>query len=198
MVQAAKAPRRRGRPRASDALTRDQIVQSAAELADREGWDSLGLSALARSLDRHATSMYSHFASLEDLRRAVSLLSAEELASRVWSGAIGKTGGDALYAIAVAYRSFAADHPGRTRSLSAINRDDLEFAERMNHLHEPLAATFRSLGLDEERSALAHEVFGATINGLVNTGGGELVAQAVELFLAALSTGNWPSSGGCG
>ncbi len=192
MIQAAKASRRRGRPPGGDALTRDQIVESAADLADRDGWESLSFSGLARSLDRHATSMYSHFTGLEDLRRAVSLLSAEELASRVWSAAIGKTGGDALYAIAVAYRSFAAEHPGRTRSLSAVNRGDPEFAERMSHLHEPLAATFRSLGLDEARSALAHEVFGATINGLVNTGGEGLVDPAVQLFLAALSTGSWP------
>ena len=193
MVQAERASRRRGRPPGSDALTRDQIAQSAADLADRDGWESLSFTALARSLDRHATSMYSHFSSLEDLRRAVSLVSADDLASRVWSAAIGKTGGAALYAIAVAYRSFAAEHPGRTRSLSAINRDDPEFAGRMSHLHEPLAATFRSLGLDQARSVLAHEVFGATINGLVNTGGEDLVDQAVQLFLAAVSTGSWPN-----
>ena len=184
--------RRRGRPPGGDALTREQIVHAAADLADREGWDSLGFAGLARTLDRHATSMYSHFTSLEDLRRAVSVLAAEELAARVWSAAIGKNGADALRGIAWAYRSFAADHPGRTRSLSSTDRDDPEFAATMSHLHEPLAATFKSLGLDDHHSAVAHQVFGATIDGLVNTGGADLVDEAVDLFFAALSTSSWP------
>jgi hypothetical protein len=62
----------------------------------------------------------------------------------------------------------------------------------MARLHEPLAATFRSFGLDEPQAASAHQIFGATINGLVNTGGADELDQAVALFVVAMSTGTWP------
>lgn len=137
--------------------------------------------------------MYAHVSSLEDLRRGISLLAAEELSENVWSAVIGKVGADALAAIAVEYRSFAEAHPGRTAALAAIDRDDLDFAVRMARLHEPLAATFRSFGLNDEQCASAHRIFGATINGLVGTGGSDELDQAVTLFVVALATGSWPS-----
>lgn len=152
----------------------------------------MSLARLARELSRHASSMYAHVSGLDDLRRGISLLAAEELADRVWSATIGKIGAEALAAIALEYRSYAATHPGRTASLAAIDRDDPDFAAKMARLHEPLAATFRSFGLDAEQAASAHQIFGATINGLVNTGGVGELDQAVRLFVVAMSTGAWP------
>lgn len=187
---------RRGRPPSGESLDRDEVVKAAADLVDRDGWAALTLAGLAREVGRHATSMYAHVSSLEDLRKGVSLLAAEELAEKVWSAALGKIGADALGAIAREYRAYAEAHPGRTASLSAIDRTDPDFATRMARVHEPLAATFRSFGLDEEQCASAHQIFGATINGLVGTGGGHELHHAVELFVVALSTGNWPGPTG--
>ena len=187
-----EAVARRGRPPSGESLTRDDVIRAAADLADRDGWEALSLAALARILGRHATSMYAHVRGLSELRKEVSLLAAEELADRVWSAALGKVGPEALTAIALEYRSYAAAYPGRTASLSAADRNDPDFAARMNRLHQPLAATFRSFGLDEDQTASAHQIFGATINGLVNTGGADELDQAVALFVAATSTGAWP------
>jgi hypothetical protein len=136
--------------------------------------------------------MYAHVTGLDDLRRGISFLAADELADKVWSATIGKIGADALAAIALEYRTYAAAHPGRTASLAEIDRDDPEFAAHMSRLHEPLAATFRSFGLDERQAASAHQIFGATINGLVNTGGSDQLDQAVALFVVAMSTSAWP------
>jgi AcrR family transcriptional regulator len=170
------------------------VVRAAADLADRDGWHALSLAGVARALGRHATSLYAHVTGLDDLRRAVALLAAEELADGVWSATIGKVGPDALRAIAQQYRVYAAAHPGRTASLSAMNRDDPEFGARMARLHQPLAATFRSFGLDEAQASSAHQIFGAMINGLVNTGGAAELEHAVDLFVVALSTGSWPEA----
>lgn len=167
-------------------------MAAAADLVDLHGWGALSLAHLARHLGRHASSMYAHVSSLDDLRRGVSRRAATELADRVWATALGRTGGDALGAIAREYRLFASEHPGRTASLAAIDRDDPEFAVGMARLHEPLAAAFRSFGLDEAQCRSAHQIFGATIQGLVNTGGEGEVDAAVGLFVAALSTGTWP------
>ena len=75
-----------------------------------------------------------------------------------------------------------------------IDRSDPDFAVRMTRLHQPLAATFRSFGLDEAQTRSAHQIFGATINGLVNTGGADELDRAVALFVVALSTQRWPEA----
>jgi len=175
-------------------VARDDVVRAAADLVDREGWQALSLARVARELGLHATSMYAHVSGLDDLRKEIALLTAEELADEVWSATIGKVGAEALAAIALEYRSYAAAYPGRTASLSDIDRADPDFAARMARLHEPLAATFRSFGLDEEQASSAHQIFGATINGLVNTGGADELDQAVALFVTAMSTGAWPAA----
>lgn len=184
---------RRGRPPSGESLGRDDVVRAAADLVDREGWGALTLARLARGLGRHATSLYAHVTGIDDLRQGVALLAAGELAGRIWSATIGKVGADALAAIALEYRSYAAAHPGRTAALSTIDRAAAEAAAPLARLHEPLAATFRSFGLDEAQAASAHQVFGATINGLVNTGGTDELDQAVALFVVAMSTGSWPA-----
>jgi AcrR family transcriptional regulator len=187
-----RAAPRRGRPPSGESLDRDDVVRAAADLVDQEGWQSLSLARLARGLGRHATSMYAHVSGLDDLRKGISLLAAEELSEKVWSATMGKVGAEALAAIALEYRSYAAAYPGRTASLAAIDREDPDFAARMTRLHQPLAATFRTFGLDEEQAASAHQIFGATINGLVNTGGEDELDQAVALFVVAMSTKAWP------
>lgn len=192
MPNRARVAPRRGRPPRGESLGRDDVIRAAADLVDREGPSTLSLARLAHELGRHATSLYAHVSGLDDVRRGVALLAADELAEKVWSTTIGKVGADALAAIAREYRSYAAEHPGRTAALSATDRDDPEFAARMTRLHEPLAATFRSFGLDEAQAASAHQIFGATINGLVNTGGAEELDQAVALFVVAMSTNAWP------
>src|SRR5581483_10611955 len=194
MAARSRTAPRRGRPPSGESLSRDDVIRAAADLVDREGWAALSLAGVARDLGKHATSMYAHVTGLDDLRHGIACLAAVELADRIWSATIGKVGTAALGAIAREYQTFATTHPGRTASLAAVDREEPEFAARMVRLHEPLAATFRSFGLDEDQARSAHQIFGATINGLVNTGGAEEVEHAVALFVVAMSTGDWPAA----
>src|SRR4051794_10414336 len=166
MPARSEATLRRGRPPSGESLTRRDVVRAAADVTDELGWAALSLAEVARRLGRHATSMYAHVTGLDDLRNEISLLATDELADRVWSAAIGKVGEEALAAIALEYRAYAPAFPGRTASRAAADRDAPDVAERRTRLHEPLAATFRSFGLDEAQTRSAHQIFGATINGL--------------------------------
>jgi AcrR family transcriptional regulator len=177
---------------ARETVDRATLVEVAADLADRDGWHSLTLSDVAKAVGRHPSSMYAHVESLDDLRHEIALQSTAELSDAVWSAVLGKVGSEALLAIAVTYRDFARDHPGRTASLSWVREDDPEFTRVAAKLHEPVHVTFRSFGLDDEQTAVAHKVFGATIDGFVRTVPTEDIAQVVGVFLAALETGHWP------
>lgn len=183
-------------------LDKATLVRAAADLADRDGWSQLTLSKAADAVDRHVSSLYTHVGGLDDLRREVALLAIDELTDEVWRAAIGRSGAEALTAIATVERDFSREHRGRIAAINAYaGVGDDEFRARGARLAEPIRATLAGFGLDEERVAIAHRVFSASVRGLAQTElqstadrshADEALAQTVELFVTALQSGDWP------
>lgn len=98
-------------PRAG--LTPQRVVAEAAAVADEVGWERLSLAAVAARLGVRLPSLYKHIASLDALRTDVSALGLLELGQAMTTAAVGRSGSDALAAIADAYRGYAREHPGR-------------------------------------------------------------------------------------
>lgn len=88
------------------------VVRAGAALADEEGLSGLTFARLAERLGVRTPSLYNHVAGLDGLRRELALLGARDLGTRLARAAIGKSGDDALLAIAHAYRAYARAHPG--------------------------------------------------------------------------------------
>jgi AcrR family transcriptional regulator len=185
-------------------LDRATLVRVAADVADRDGWDDLSLSQVAKEVGRHVTSLYAHVDGLDALRREVALLALEELADEVWRAALGRSRDEALVAIASVERAFARDHPGRHAAVMTFRRaGDDELRARGRRLAEPIRATFRSFGLDDHQVAVAHSVFSSALRGLVlaeltdtftyhDLSLDAALDQLVTLFTTALSSGDWP------
>jgi len=93
-------------------LTRARLIETAAELADKDGFYALTLAALARNFDVQVASLYSHVAGLEDLKTGVALHALSVLAGRTEEAVAGRAGRDALFALATIHREFAHEHPG--------------------------------------------------------------------------------------
>ena len=184
-------------------LDKATLVRVAADVADRDGWANLTLSQVAKEVNRHVTSLYAHVESLDALRREVALLALEELADEVWKAALGRSGEDALAAIAAVERAYSRDHPGRSTALFTVSgSDDEELRARGLRLAEPVRATFRSFGLTDGQVAMAHGVFSSALRGLVLAEITDTFAfgnldqtheQLVGLFVVALSSGSWPA-----
>jgi AcrR family transcriptional regulator len=201
-VSATRARPARAVRTAGSFLDKATLVRAAADLADAEGWSQLTLSAVAGAVDRHVSSLYSHVGGLDDLRREVALLALEELTDEVWRAALGRSGGDALTAIATVERDFSRAHRGRIAAINAWSGgDDPEFAARGVRLAEPIRATLAGFGLDDARVAVAHRVFSAAVRGLAQASAttpadrrhaDEALNETVELFVTALDSGDWP------
>jgi len=186
-------------------LDKTTLVGVAADVADRDGWANLTLSQVAKEVNRHVTSLYGHVDSLDALRREVALLALEELADEVWKAALGRSGEDALAAIAAVERAYSRDHPGRSTAMFTFSRsDDEELRARGLRLAEPVRATFRSFGLTDDQVSMAHSVFSSALRGLVLAEITDTFAfgnldetheQLIGLFVVALSSGNWPAAG---
>lgn len=182
-------------------LDRDTLIAAAAELADTNGWNELTMSKVAEMVNRHVSSLYSHVDDLDALRREVVLLAVTEIGDVVWEASIGRSGADALTAIAQAERNFARLHPGRMAALRAhLGVDDSEFRNQALRIAVPIRTVLASFGLNERQVAIAHRVFSATVRGLVEPGtplgtsDDDIALQAtVTLFVTALESGSWPT-----
>ena len=98
-------------PRAG--LTGDDVVASAAGLADEIGYSGLTMGLLAGRLGVRAPSLYKHVASLADLQHRVAALAMAELGEVIRDAVQGRAGLDALAALMSAVRVYVTAHPGR-------------------------------------------------------------------------------------
>ncbi len=94
-------------------LNRQRVVAEAAAVADEAGLDRLTLAAVAKRLGVSLPGLYKHINSLDGLKRDLAVLGVRELTAAMARSAVGRSGRDALHAIAAAYRAYAAAHPGR-------------------------------------------------------------------------------------
>ncbi|WP_067975000.1 TetR/AcrR family transcriptional regulator [Nocardiopsis trehalosi] len=94
-------------------LTRKSITDAAADFADEHGLNALTFSALARHLGVAAPSLYAHLpGGITELRAALCARGHDDIAARCRAAATGRSGGDALRALAIAQRAYAREHPG--------------------------------------------------------------------------------------
>jgi len=92
-------------------LNRDIVIEKAAELIETVGFDDMTLSCLAEELGIKSASLYNHIDSLKDLRSGLSAMSMRLLGEECRNAVVGKSGDEAILAMAYAYRQFAKKKP---------------------------------------------------------------------------------------
>ena len=97
-------------PRAG--LSTDTVVAQAVQLVDELGTERLTLAAVAQRCGVALPSLYKHVGGLEDLHGRLAVAAAVELGAALQRSATGKSGADAITAVAWAYRRYAVAHPG--------------------------------------------------------------------------------------
>jgi AcrR family transcriptional regulator len=102
-------------------LDTEAVVDGAAALADDQGLARLTLARLASALGIRTPSLYAHVDGLADLRARLGARGAGELASELQVAVAGRSGRDALRALAGAYRAYAKAHPGTYAAMQAAS-----------------------------------------------------------------------------
>jgi AcrR family transcriptional regulator len=149
-------------------LTAERLVAAGAELADTDGFDAVTVSALARRFDVRPASIYSHLASSDDLRTRVALFALAELADRATLALAGRSGRDALVALADAYRDYAREHPGRYAA-AQLRLDSATAQSSAGPRHAAMARAVL-IGYDVSEPDRTHAVrlLGSVIRGFVD------------------------------
>jgi AcrR family transcriptional regulator len=153
-------------------LDSDAVVAAAASLADAVGLPQLTLARLADHLGIRSPSLYAHVDSLADLRTRVAIRGARELTAELQRAAAGRAGGDALRAVARAYRAYARAHPGAyaaiQRAPEADPDPDPAFQQVAAMLVEVLVSVLRGYGLDGEDAIHGVRMVRAALHGFVS------------------------------
>jgi AcrR family transcriptional regulator len=174
-------------PRAG--LNRAVVVEAAGALADERGLEDLSLTDLAGRLGVRKPSLYNHLAGIEDLRRELALAGLQELGRSLSRAAAGKAGGDGLFALAEAYRSFVKQRPGlyeaTIRSYRLSYPDDVELGAAEGEALEPVLAVLASCGIRDGEAIHAARGLRSVAHGfatLEEAGGFGMSADENESF----------------
>jgi AcrR family transcriptional regulator len=147
-------------------LDSEAVVAAAAALADEEGLERLTLARLAGALGIRTPSLYAHVEGLADLRGRLGARGARELASELQMAAAGRSGADALRAVAVAYRAYAHAHPGSYAAMQAVS-DREENRAAGAALVALLLAVLDGYGLDGDDAIHAVRAVRSALHGFV-------------------------------
>jgi AcrR family transcriptional regulator len=178
-------------------LDRARVVAAAAQIADAEGLGALTLARVAAELGVRTPSLYNHVDGLDDLRRGVALLGLGELTAALRSAAVGRSGADALRALAAAYRAYAAERPGRyaASAVAAPAAGDDEHAAAGAETVEVIVAVLAGFGLQGDDAIHAVRAVRGALHGFVSleAGGGfglDLdTGESYERLVDALAAG---------
>ncbi|WP_433796839.1 TetR-like C-terminal domain-containing protein [Actinoplanes sp. CA-252034] len=148
-------------------LTPAAVVVAAADLADRDGFDAISLSALARGFGVQTASLYSHVRDRSALLEGVHQLALGELADRIAMAIGGRSGHDALTAFADANRDYAQQHPGRWTALQRPATEATVRSGPAGRMAGLTLAMLRGYPLPEAELVHATRLLAATVNGFL-------------------------------
>lgn len=156
-------------------LDRAQVVATAAVLADQHGLDSLTLAQVAAQLGVRLPSLYNHVDGLPGLRHELAVLGLRDILDGMRRAAVGKSGDAAVLALALAYRGYVLEHPGRyAATVRAPAPDDDAIIALGEEIIDTLVAVLSAYDLDETATIHAIRGLRAVVHGFatLELGGG--------------------------
>jgi AcrR family transcriptional regulator len=150
-------------------LGRAAVVEAAARLVDEEGVEALSLGRLAERLGIRTPSLYNHVAGLPGLRHELAVYCARDLLDHLTHAVMGRSGADAIRALADTYRAYGRDYPGRYAfTLRAPPSDDEQMAALAQQVFEVIAAALRPFYLSDENMVHAIRSLRSIVQGFVS------------------------------
>lgn len=176
-------------PRAG--LTPLAVVEEAERMVDESGFEGLTLTALAGRLGVRQPSLYKHIEGMADLRRAITIRAAGELSGTLGRAAVGRSRGDAVMAVAGAYREWALAHPDRYQVTQvALDPEDTELANVAGGFIQMFASVLSGFGLAGDDAIDAIRGIRSALHGFVSleAAGGFVMALDIDRSFQRLVT----------
>lgn len=148
-------------------LNHGRVVEAAAELIEAQGAEGFSMRALAEELEVKTASLYNHVESMEALMREVCLY-ALKMQQQTELAAIGsKTGREAIFALAAAWRQFAQQHRELYRLILNTAANCAEMAEPARCLVGPFLQVLEPYALSETEKYHWQRILRGILHGFV-------------------------------
>jgi AcrR family transcriptional regulator len=178
-------------------LDRQAVVAAAIELLDDGGLPALTLARLARRLGVRTPSLYNHVDGQPGLHRELWLFAVNDLGDTLRASVAGRTGRDALYAFAHAFRAYVHARPGRYAVSLTMPPRDAEVARTLRRSAGAYRSMISTFGLDREEEAHVGRALRAALHGFVvleaaDSLGRDGVDDSFERLVGLLASGLSP------
>jgi AcrR family transcriptional regulator len=170
------------------------VLDAAVAVVDARGPDGLTLAAVAERVGIRTPSLYAHVDGLAGLKLELRLRGVDRLGAELQRAAVGRSGRDAVHAIARAYRDFARAHPG-LYGLTQVGDGDERVARASAAVVGTVVAVLAGYGLAGTDAIHATRVLRSSLHGFVSleAGGGFALAldlnETFDVLLDALDAG---------
>ncbi len=143
---------------------RQQILDAARAVAEADGWGAVTSRRLADAIGYTQPVLYAHFpGGKTEIMRTVALAGFAELAAATRAAIEGKTGAQAVAAVAGVYLDFAAAHPALYEAMFQLPID-ARFAQ--HDAEAELRAGFNALAAALDDDETATEVLWSSLHGM--------------------------------
>jgi AcrR family transcriptional regulator len=150
-------------------LNLESVVDSALVIADRDGLDKLTLGQVARDLGVKPPSLYEHVEGLEGLRQAIRLRGFGAMDDFLTRATVGKSGDDAILALATEMRVFVQKHPSLYEStVVTIAGDTKEIRQAGEKVLDTLNAVLAGYGITGREAVHAARYLRSLLHGFVS------------------------------
>ena len=151
-------------------MTREQIVEAATKIADRDGLSALSLASVASTLGVRSPSLYNHVDGLAGLRRQLTLHASSLLAAELADSVDELEATEALRAVADQLRSFAHRHPGLYDSLlpAPTADEDPEVAAALGESVSVVGSVLAGMDVDPASVIPLIRALRASVHGFVD------------------------------
>lgn len=150
-------------------LDQASVVEAAVKLIDEEGLDQLSLGRLAERLGVRTPSLYNHVAGLPGLKHDLALYCLRDLLDRILRATAGKSGAEAIVALANAYQAYAREAPGRyALTLQAPDPGDQEVQALAQQVVDVVQAVLAPYKLSEEDAIHAIRGLRSLVHGFLS------------------------------
>lgn len=130
-------------------ITRTQIIDSATALVNAHGFAALSLAQIAGQAGIKVPSLYNYVTGIDDVRQALATRGAQEILAIATHAAVGRAGGDAIMAVALAYRTYIVHNPGVYTATIQTDNSDLAFQHANSELLRVLTQILAPYQLSE-------------------------------------------------
>jgi len=177
----------------------ESVVEAAADIADRDGWEQVTLANVASRLGIKTPSLYNHVDGLPDLRQKLAVFAAVALKEELSDAAIGHSGKEALIQVGRRYMQFVRQHPGL---YEAINRAASPKPELFEQASDSILNLFyrlmQPLGIPQEENVHAIRGLRSMVHGFASLASmgafqmkedlSESVTKAITYYIDGMSS----------